>query len=190
MEGFSAATDATLSLAALGPAPPKDMLLRDLTRCTVHLLAPLHFLRMEGLQDCKVLVGPVAGPVYVERCDGCTFYMASRQLRIHHTTASTLYVHTVSGPIIEDCHALRFAPLALSYPGLESHLAQAQIAGTKNTWNEVKDFKWLRSQQSPNWAALPEEERVAENVGETEEKEEGAPAKHEKRHDKDDEDEL
>ncbi len=47
---------------------------------THHSLAPLSFLRMEGLRDCQVLCGPVAGPVYLEDCRGCTVHLASRQV--------------------------------------------------------------------------------------------------------------
>lgn len=138
------------------------------------------------------------------------------QLRIHTTEACDLYVHTVSGPIIEDCDALRFAPYALRYAGLDGdmavggsfcgcgrvviHAAQpgdqimadhthtytpaahdihpnnnnqppqyqktqaAQLTGTRNAWGEVKDFKWLRAQQSPHWSVLPEGERRAEEA--------------------------
>ena len=35
------------------------------------------------------------------------------------------------------------------------------MAGTKSAWSDVKDFKWLRAQQSPHWALLPEAERAA-----------------------------
>lgn len=133
MEGFSSHSDATLNLNTLLSTTtsrsssnssssiiishPKDLLLRDLTRCTIHLLAPLHFLRLENLIDCKLLCGPVVGPVYLEQCQGCTLYLASRQLRIHCTYDTTLYVHVTSGPVIEDCDGLKFAPWALTYPG-------------------------------------------------------------------------
>ena len=208
MEGFSSLSDATLNLNTLlfancssssscsssGSSPttthPKDLLLRDLTRCTIHLLVPLDFLRLENLTDCKLLCGPVAGPVYLEKCQGCTLYLASRQLRIHHTYDTTLYVHTVSGPIIEDCDRLRFAPWALTYPGWEEQFVEAGLGGKgkggreggRNAWKEVKDFKWLRAQQSPHWSVVPEGERVREEVveegkeggegGQAEEKEE------------------
>ena len=182
MEGFSYLSDATLNLNTLLSSSssststhPKDLLLRDLTRCTIHLLAPLHFLRLENLTDCKLLGGPVAGPVYLEKCQGCTLYLASRQLRIHHTYDTTLYVHTVSGPIIEDCDRLRFAPWGLTYPGWEEQFVEAGLRskeeggeggreGGRNAWKEVKDFKWLRAQQSPHWSVVPEGERVREEV--------------------------
>ena len=31
-------------------------------------------------------------------------------------------------------------------------------------WSQVDDFKWLRSEQSPNWGVIPEKERVGEEV--------------------------
>ncbi|KAI8232620.1 Tubulin-specific chaperone C [Colletotrichum sp. SAR 10_77] len=34
----------------------------------------------------------------------------------------------------------------------------------KNQWDQVDDFKWLKSEPSPNWSVLPEEERLAEEI--------------------------
>ena len=34
----------------------------------------------------------------------------------------------------------------------------------KNQWDQVDDFKWLKSEHSPNWSILPEEERVKESI--------------------------
>ena len=114
--------------------------------------------------------------MYMEKCQGCTLYLAARQLRIHHTYDTTLYVHVVSGPVIEDCDGLKFAPWALAYPGWEEQFVEAGLrvrvregeGGREgeqgNAWQEVKDFKWLRLQQSPHWSVVPEEERVREEV--------------------------
>lgn len=30
----------------------------------------------------------------------------------------------------------------------------------QNHWDEVDDFKWLKSEHSPNWSILPENERL------------------------------
>lgn len=168
MPGFGPAADANFTFGQLTSegteGPPKDLLLRDLTRCTVSLLSPLHFLRCENLRDCKLLCGPVAGPVYLQDCVGCTLYVAGRQLRVHRTYDTTLYVHTVAGPIIEDCDRLRFGPWALAYPGREEQVEEAGLGGTENAWREVKDFKWLRAQASPHWQVLPQEAWVREEV--------------------------
>ncbi len=33
-----------------------------------------------------------------------------------------------------------------------------------NQWDQVDDFKWLKSEHSPNWSILPEEQRLKEET--------------------------
>lgn len=33
-----------------------------------------------------------------------------------------------------------------------------------NQWNQVDDFKWLKASESPNWRAMPEEERLSQEI--------------------------
>ncbi|KXH68658.1 tubulin binding cofactor C, partial [Colletotrichum salicis] len=35
---------------------------------------------------------------------------------------------------------------------------------TKNQWDQVDDFKWLKSEPSPNWSVLAEEKRLPEEI--------------------------
>lgn len=44
------------------------------------------------------------------------------QLRIHESRDVDFYVLVASGPIIEDCGGLRFAPAGLRYPEYQQHL--------------------------------------------------------------------
>lgn len=44
------------------------------------------------------------------------------QLRIHDSQGVDFYVLVASGPIIEDCCGLRFAPTGLRYPEYQHHL--------------------------------------------------------------------
>jgi hypothetical protein len=34
----------------------------------------------------------------------------------------------------------------------------------QNQWDQVDDFKWLKSEHSPNWSLLPEEKRLQEVI--------------------------
>lgn len=52
------------------------------------------------------------------------------QLRIHDSERVDFYVMVASGPIIEDCTALRFAPSRLRYTAYEGQL-QASSTQTK-----------------------------------------------------------
>jgi hypothetical protein len=41
-----------------------------------------------------------------------------------------------------------------------STVQESDLAGTTSEWADVKDFKWLRAQKSPNWDVVPEAERA------------------------------
>lgn len=40
-----------------------------------------------------------------------------------------------------------------------SQLSEKQDEAS-NQWDQVDDFKWLKTEHSPNWSILPEEERI------------------------------
>lgn len=35
---------------------------------------------------------------------------------------------------------------------------------SQNHWDQVDDFKWLKSEHSPNWSILPEGKRLPEDI--------------------------
>jgi len=80
--------------------------------------------------------------------------VASRQLRVHDTTYTTLLAHTSAGPILENCTHIRVGPL--------DRTAAACLGVEKdghNAYKEVRDFGWLRhGQPSPNWCLIETEE--------------------------------
>jgi len=94
----------------------------------------------------------------------CEVRVAPRQLRVHATTRTTFHVAAASGPIVEDCDGLRFAPYAATWGGADAGAdadAAYDAAAPATTfdvlpgaWREVKDFKWLKNEPSPHWAPL------------------------------------
>lgn len=86
-------------------APPRgsggDMALSDLVDCDVTLLEGVAALWVDKLVRCRVVSLPIAGAVHITSCTGCQFHVASRQIRIHQTSATDFYLHAGSHPIIE-----------------------------------------------------------------------------------------
>ena len=78
-----------------------------------------------------------------------------------------VYLHCSSRPIIEDCRGIRFAELPKAYRELlesnENTTTQGQ-ASSENQWNQIDDFKWLKSEPSPNWSILPPEDDVPDET--------------------------
>jgi tubulin-specific chaperone C len=40
----------------------------------------------------------------------------------------------------------------------------SSVDSIQNQWDQVDDFKWLKSEHSPNWSALPEGQRIQEDI--------------------------
>ena len=128
--------------------------LEDLEECEVFLPGTAATLRVRGLRDCRIFAGPVRGPFFADRLQGCTVHVAARQVRIHDSTNTTFAVRVASQPIIEGTTGARFAPYGWNYPGLEDDLEGAGLGTCAGQWAEVNDFGWLRQTASPNWVAL------------------------------------
>ncbi len=151
--------DETIILRA-GELNGRDLSLARLKRCRVFVGDWMGGARFVSLEECEVFLGPVAGSVHIDHVSDSRFHLASRQIRIHHATRCAFSLLVLSNPIIEHSTALRFAPYDFSFPEREPLFVRTELAGKPNRWAEVNDFGWLRVQQSPNWSAVPEEERA------------------------------
>ncbi|KAF9544402.1 hypothetical protein EC957_012106 [Mortierella hygrophila] len=148
---------------ASGPAEaekPKDVALTNLTDCTINLVhtLPLGAIHIKNLKRCVLVIPPVSGSILLHDCEGCTLIGACHQSRMHTSTNMDIYLHVTSEPIIEDCTDMRFAPYpyqeVLPTDQLLTLFVAAGLRPEKNLFDHVKDFNWLRQQQSPNWRLL------------------------------------
>lgn len=138
-----------------------DVLLSDLTRCTVRIYGAPSTLHMVNLKQCTILVGPISSSVFAHDCSACTFAFACQQLRLHSSSNCTIYLHVTSRAIIEDCTKIRVAPYNWSYEDQLSHFNLAGLDPKINNWNCIDDFNWLSSEKSsPNWSVLEPESRL------------------------------
>ncbi|XP_043917838.1 tubulin-specific chaperone C [Protopterus annectens] len=139
----------------------KDVLLSNLSDCTVKLFGAPSTLHIKNVINSKILCGPVATSVFVDECKDCVFVLACQQLRTHSTKDTSVYLHVTSRAIIEDCSDIRFAPYSWWYEGLEKDFATAGLQRNTNNWNCVDDFNWLSLEaHSPNWSVIPDVERI------------------------------
>ncbi|KAJ0348790.1 hypothetical protein COL154_006482 [Colletotrichum chrysophilum] len=136
--------------------------LTDLRGCIVDMSLALSGttsfanLALRDVEGSLVVAGNVAGPAHITGVRDSIVVVSARQVRIHECRNVDIYLHCSSHPIIEDCENMRFAPLPAAFDTPEHPV--------KNQWDQVDDFKWLKSEPSPNWSVLPEEERLAEEI--------------------------
>lgn len=137
--------------------------LTDLSRCIVDMSvptvsgAPFAGLALKNIKQSLVIAGQVAGAAHLTGLKDCIVVVESRQVRMHDCLNVNVYLKCMSRPIIEDCKAIRFAPLPDIYKSKDAE-------ETEDHWNEVDDFKWLKAEHSPNWCVMSEEEMLQERV--------------------------
>lgn len=138
-----------------------DVLLSDLTRCTVKIYGTPNTLHMVSLVQCTILIGPVTTSVFVDDCRDCEFAFACQQLRLHNSTNCKVYLHVTSRAIIEDCTKIFVAPYNWTYDDQTNHFKLAGLDSKINNWDSIDDFNWLSTEKaSPNWSILEPEMRV------------------------------
>ena len=134
-----------------------------LHRCIVDMSVPTKTgtpfagLALKNIKESLIVCGHVNGAAHLTNVSNSVVVVASRQFRMHESRNCDVYLLTTSRPIIEDCSRIRFAPLPETY----MTEADRQI---ENQWQNVDDFKWLRSEPSPNWSVLDEPRRVKAEV--------------------------
>lgn len=115
-------------------------------------------LTLKNISHSLIICGHVSGPIHLTGVTESVVVVATRQFRMHESRDTAVYLHAASRPIIEDCRGILFAPLPEAYT---TNLDRE----TENQWQQVDDFKWLRSgEKSPNWGILDEEKRAEERV--------------------------
>lgn len=118
---------------------------------------PFATLTLKNISSSLIVCGHVSGSAHITNVKDSVIVVACRQFRMHESINCDVYLMSTSRPIIEDCSAIRFAPLPEAYMTENDH-------EVKNQWSNVDDFKWLRNEQSPHWSPLDPSKRIADKV--------------------------
>ena len=137
-----------------------DLVIEKSSGCTIMICDHSSQVLIDGLDDCRVLIGPCAGSVFARRCTNCTIAVATRQLRTRGCERCTFHLYCATEPVIEASMAVQFAPFNASYPQLKKHFVDAALEPTANLWWAVYDFNEAEAvaEGAPHWSELPEGE--------------------------------
>jgi len=138
--------------------------LTNLRNCIVDMSVPTASgqpfagLTIKSTKNSLLICGNVSGSAHITGVEGSVILVTTRQFRMHECKDCVVYLHVNSRPIIEDCHGIQFAPIPHSYIHFTNNMS------AENQWNQVQDFKWLKSEASPNWSLLPAEQIVPDAI--------------------------
>ncbi|KAK9840168.1 hypothetical protein WJX74_004595 [Apatococcus lobatus] len=134
----------------------RDVLLQDLTGCTLRLHGAMASLRIDRVERCTIHTGPVQGAAFVQEVRDSMLILAAHQVRMHSSTNVTARLRVGSNPVVEGCKGMQFGPYTLSFPGLPELLSAAGLQEDNQNWGDVLDFGWIKSSPSPNWSLIAE----------------------------------
>ncbi|KAI9738363.1 MAG: hypothetical protein M1834_008866 [Cirrosporium novae-zelandiae] len=120
--------------------------------------SPLATLTVQNIQQSLLICGQVDGAIHITNTEDSVIVVACRQFRMHQCNNVTVYLLCGSRPIIEDCKGIKFAKL----PGYFT--SQLTKPPTRNLYDQVDDFKWLKAEHSPNWSLLEPQNAVIDSI--------------------------
>ncbi|RKF64827.1 Tubulin-specific chaperone C [Erysiphe neolycopersici] len=118
---------------------------------------PFASLVITDVKNCLIVGGQVAGATHITRALESIIAVSAGQVRLHDCEDVKIYLYCINRPIIENCNNIQFAPLPKCYLDPSQDLSA-------NKWDQVEDFNWQKTEHSPNWRILPEEERLGERI--------------------------
>ena len=99
-----------------------NLIIDNIKNCEIYILHSFKALYIKNVCNCKIFIGSVAGGSHITNCTDSKLYLATHQLRIHHTYNTNFFIISNSNPIIEDSSELIFSPLNISYKNFFQNL--------------------------------------------------------------------
>jgi hypothetical protein len=126
-------------------------------RCNIYILDPCDQVQIADCVDCRVVVGPCVGSLFLMDSKNCTFAVAAKQVRLRDVVDSELRVFAPTSEclVLEASKGLRIGPWDVAYPGLAAQFASSGWApGSVNFWDQVYDFSPPEAGQPKHWEKL------------------------------------
>ncbi|KAJ5357627.1 hypothetical protein N7541_004785 [Penicillium brevicompactum] len=119
---------------------------------------PYASLTAKGVKGSLLVCGQVNGPAHVTGVERSVMVVSCRQFRMHNCSNVDVYLSCSSNPIIEDCSNIRFGRIPKAYA------LRHDRPDHEDRWSQVEDFKWIKTEPSPNWSLIDPNDAVPEEV--------------------------
>lgn len=106
-----------------------DLHIADCTDTQFYLLQPFEHATIAACTDCTIVIGAVAGLLYVVGCERTTITSAARRVVVSNSCDVVNYIFTPSPPLlVGDNRGCQFAPYNTYYEGLREDLLATGLA--------------------------------------------------------------
>ncbi|KAG8257383.1 Protein Xrp2 [Homalodisca vitripennis] len=131
----------------------QQFVIRNCKNASIYLLDHINTLTIDDCSDCKFIIGPVKGSVFLRDCNDCTCLVACGQYRMRDCHNVNVFLCCPTQPIIESSRRIHFGCYQLYYDQLEEQFRSAELSVFNNNWSNVHDF--TPTHGDTNWCILP-----------------------------------
>eukprot|EP00397_Hematodinium_sp_SG-2012_P047095 GEMP01053427.1.p1 GENE.GEMP01053427.1~~GEMP01053427.1.p1 ORF type:complete len:294 (+),score=75.40 GEMP01053427.1:275-1156(+) len=131
-----------------------SFIIEDCTACDIRLLDRTSQVQIDGCVDCTIVVGPVAGSIFLRDCRRCTFLICGQQLRTRDCEDISLFTHLVTRPVIEQTKDCLVAPWTILYENADNHMLISDVNPDPDVWNKVYDFSPTWEPNATHWRVM------------------------------------
>jgi len=129
----------------------------DAKGCEIRLMDFSDQVLIDNVTECKILIGPSCGSVFIRHAKNCVFFIACKQFRSRDCSDCTISLYSKTEPVVETSSGMRFYPYSAYYAGQTDHFAKAKLVPDTNHWCNVFDFnKDDNTIPEPHWSLVPE----------------------------------
>lgn len=156
-----------------------NILLENLSNIKLYIPFSLKSLFAKKLDNCFIFIAGVQGGSHLTEINNSECFISTHQLRIHESINTLFSIIVSSKPIIEKCSGLSFGNLInhisdkdkiklgvilnINYNDANSSNnsgTTSHFSFDNNYFYDVQDFQWLKTEKSPNFIIIKEDEDI------------------------------
>lgn len=104
-----------------------DFKLRKNIKCEIYILDWSKGMYIDDCEDCKIVVGPIDGSVFIRGSKNCEFSIIARQVRFRNCENLKVFTYCPSDPAVESSYNIYFAPFNAFFPHLKELFVKAEF---------------------------------------------------------------
>ena len=118
-----------------------DFKLRKNIKCEIYILDWSKGMYIDDCEDCKIVVGPIDGSVFIRGSKNCEFSIIARQVRFRNCKNLKVFTYCPSDPAVESSFNIYFAPFNAFFPQLKELFVKGEFKKEeKNHFDTPYDF--------------------------------------------------
>ena len=111
-----------------GDVDGSNFKIRKVDNCTIYLLDWTNGMFIDDCTNCKIIVGPCDGALFIRTSQNCEISAVCKQLRFRDCRNIRIFTYCPSDPVVENSSLVHFAPYNASFPRLKELFVKGKFS--------------------------------------------------------------